>query len=366
MNAKGRVMTDTIRILSIDGGGIRGIIPAMVIQALLGERKAQDVFHIIAGTSTGGIIACGLAKPNPIDIQDVIELYVKHGGEIFRKCLLQPIHYLYDPKYRPNALEQYLTEKFGGTYLSDVSDVELLVPSYAISLPVENPPGNTCAPMFFRSWQARGRQLADPTKRGAHDFKLAAVGRATSAAPTYFPPAQIENRAGQSFAMIDGGVFANNPALCAIVEAIHLYHSRKLLVVSIGTGSEPVRIDAAAARHWGEISWAVPMMSIFMTGSAQTVAFETHEFLGPRDHWRFDISLATKTPQGETVDGAMDDASPANIKALVDKAKQLITTEQNKIAALAKILAEPKAVVAPKDQPPPKGFLLSAESGGVS
>ena len=78
-------MPDSIRILSIDGGGIRGIIPAMVIQALLGELKAQDVFHIIAGTSTGGIIACGLAKPNPIDLQDIINLYIGHGSDIFKK-----------------------------------------------------------------------------------------------------------------------------------------------------------------------------------------------------------------------------------------------------------------------------------------
>jgi len=352
-------MSDTIRILSIDGGGIRGIIPAMVIEALLGERKAQDVFHIIAGTSTGGIIACGLAKPNPIDIKDIIDLYVQHGGEIFKKCLLQPIHYLYDPKYRPNALERYLIEKFGGAYLSDVSNVELLVPSYAISLPVENPPGNTCAPMFFRSWQARGLRLPDAARRETYDFKLAAVGRATSAAPTYFPPARIANRAGQPFTMIDGGVFANNPTLAAIVEAVHLYHSRKLLVVSLGTGSEPVGLDAAAAAHWGDLGWAAPIISVFMAGSAQTVAFETDELLGEHQHWRLDISLATKTPEGEVVDGAMDDASPQNIKALVDKAKQLIATEHRRIEHLAKILAEPKAVVAPKDRPPPKGFLLA-------
>jgi hypothetical protein len=75
-------MSDSIRILSIDGGGIRGIIPAMVIQALLGALKARDVFHIIAGTSTGGIIACGLAKPNPVSLQGIIDLYVEHGSEI--------------------------------------------------------------------------------------------------------------------------------------------------------------------------------------------------------------------------------------------------------------------------------------------
>jgi len=78
-------MSNNIRILSIDGGGIRGIIPAMVIQALLGELEARDVFHIIAGTSTGGIIACGLAKPNPISLKSIINLYKEHGSEIFKK-----------------------------------------------------------------------------------------------------------------------------------------------------------------------------------------------------------------------------------------------------------------------------------------
>ena len=355
-------MSHTIRILSIDGGGIRGIIPAMVIQALLRERKAQDVFHIIAGTSTGGIIACGLAKPNPIGLQDLIDLYVGHGGEIFKKCPLHPVHYLYGPKYRPNALEQYLTAELGGTYLSDVRDVELLVPSYAISLPVEDPPGNTCAPMFFRSWQARGMQLPSGAKRDEYDFALDAVARATSAAPTYFPPAAIANKAGQPFVMIDGGVFANNPALCAIVEAVHLYHSRKLLVVSIGTGSEPVGVNAAAAARWGDLGWAVPMISIFTAGSAQTVAFETDELLG-HHQWRLDVSLATATPEGEMVDGVMDDASPANIKALVDKANQLIGDNRETIEDLRQVLAGPKAAVQPKDRPPRKGLLAAPENG---
>jgi hypothetical protein len=67
-------MAERIRILSIDGGGIRGITPAMVIKALLGDVKAQDAFHIIAGTSTGGIIACGLAKPDPVSIQKIVDL----------------------------------------------------------------------------------------------------------------------------------------------------------------------------------------------------------------------------------------------------------------------------------------------------
>jgi patatin-like phospholipase/acyl hydrolase len=146
---------DVVRILSIDGGGIRGIIPAMVVKELLGVLKAQDVFHIITGTSTGGIIACGLAKPTPIDVNDIVDLYVKHGGEIFKKGILDKFHFLHGAEYQPNALENYLGSKFSQVWLSDVQNVELLVPSYAIGLPDDT----QSLPMFFRSWQARGRSL---------------------------------------------------------------------------------------------------------------------------------------------------------------------------------------------------------------
>jgi len=355
-------MSDSIRILSIDGGGIRGIIPAMVIQALLGKLKAQDVFHIIAGTSTGGIIACGLAKPNPISLQDIINLYVEHGSEIFKKGLIDWSHYLGGPRYNPTALEKYLASQLGNTYLSEVKDVELLVPSYAIGLPKEKPPGNTCAPMFFRSWQARGLLLPEGANGDDYDFKLVSIARATSAAPTYFPPATIANKAEQLFSMIDGGVFANNPTICAMVEAYHLYHSTNFMVVSIGTGSEPIRINASDAANWGDFRWAVPMLSIFQDGSSQTVSVETDELLG-NYHCRLNISLTTRTPEGETVNPSMDDASPGNITALRHKAEQLIEAEHNRIENLAKVLAEPKTNIQPKAKIPEKGILVQLRTG---
>src|ERR1700683_1678574 len=254
-------MSDSIRILSIDGGGIRGIIPAVVLQALLGSVKAQSAFHLIAGTSTGGIIACGLAKPNPIELADIINLYVKHGGEIFKKGIGNVAHYVRGARYAPTALEQYLTTEFGSTALSEVRDAELLVPSYAITLPKPDASGNTCAPMFFRSWQARGLLLGPGVRSQEYGFPQASIARAASAAPTYFPSATIVNKAGQSFSMIDGGVFANNPTMTAIVEAYHLYHSKNIMVVSLGTGIEPLRINASKASNWGDIFWEEPMIT---------------------------------------------------------------------------------------------------------
>jgi uncharacterized protein len=272
-------MADVVRILSIDGGGIRGIIPTMVLQAILGKTKAQDAFHIIAGTSTGGIIASALSKPNPLSLDQILSLYVDHGYEIFDKDAENRFHAVGGPRYQPDALESQLKAQLGDTYLSEVKDTELLVPSYAIKLPEPDVNGNTSAPMFFRSWQARGVLLTGkPADK--NDFKLADIARATSAAPTYFPPVSIQNKTGQSFTMIDGGVFANNPTVCAMVEAYHLYHSTEFLIVSLGTGSVPVRIDADAAAGWGDIAWAGPIISILMDGNSQTVGFEVNELLG--------------------------------------------------------------------------------------
>jgi hypothetical protein len=140
---------EVVRILSIDGGGIRGIIPAIVVNKLLGNIRAQDAFHIITGTSTGGIIASGLAKPNPMTPQEIVNLYVDKGTSIFRE--IDPGSG--GPKYNANVLLGYLGEEFNKTRLSDINvsgtEAELLVPSYAIGLPKEKPPATLVRQCFF-------------------------------------------------------------------------------------------------------------------------------------------------------------------------------------------------------------------------
>jgi hypothetical protein len=152
--------------------------------------------------------------------------------------------------------------------------------------------------------------------------------------------------------MIDGGIFANNPTASAIVETYHLYHSTDFLIVSLGTGSVPVQIDANAAAGWGDLEWASPIITILMAGTAQTVAFEVQELFGDDQYTRLDISLATLTPQGETVDPAMDDALDGNLTALQDKANQLIDGQKTQIQSLAAALATPKAKLSPKTSLP--------------
>jgi patatin-like phospholipase/acyl hydrolase len=334
-------MADTIRILSIDGGGIRGIIPATVLGEILGGRRAQDVFHMIAGTSTGGIIACGLCKPNPLTPNALIDLYAKHGSKIFKRPLIWsfPGSNLLEEKYDSEELEAQLLRILGDTFLSEVVDVDLLVPSYAIELAEARPNGETRAPMFFNSWRARGEGLTGNAKPKDYDFPLREVALATSAAPTYFEPAAVKSASGQVYGMIDGGVFANNPAMCALAAAYQRYGINKdYVVVSLGTGFLQRPIPLREAKGWGLAGWARPILSVLMDGSADTVAYQLDQIPGTQ-HFRFDIPLGVEQGDRHGVNDDFDDASPANIQALKDKAQDLIKRQaagiKKAVAALA-------------------------------
>ena len=127
-----------IRILSIDGGGIRGIIPARILQRIeeATGKRARDLFHMIAGTSTGGIIGCGLTIGKTA--HQMGDLYAAQGGEIFHRSLWErvtTVDGLSNPDYDPRPLELVLYRELGDIWLSQTSGAELLVPSYAIQLP---------------------------------------------------------------------------------------------------------------------------------------------------------------------------------------------------------------------------------------
>ena len=337
-------MEQTVRILCIDGGGIRGIIPARVLKEILGDRPAHDVFHLIAGTSTGGIICCGLAKPKPMTPAELMDLYVEHGSHIFARPLLRrlPGAALIEERYSAKALERHLMACLGNFRLSDVADLDLFVPSYAIQLPKPRTNGETRAPMFFTSWRARGEDLPLGARKEEYDFYLRDVARATSAAPTYFEPADIENTRGETFGMIDGGVFANNPTMCAFVAAKRRYPTaKKFIVVSLGTGFLQRPISLERAKGWGIISWISPLLSVLMDGNGDTVCYQAEQMLGS-DHYRFDIPLGVKRTDLHAVNDDFDDASRENIQALLAKADDLVDRERGRIEPVASILRGPK------------------------
>jgi patatin-like phospholipase/acyl hydrolase len=320
-----------IKILSIDGGGIRGIIPAMVL-AELEERSGRpiaELFDLIAGTSTGGILALGLVKPGPSgrpehSARKLASLYEKEGHRIFSTSLwrrLRTAGSVVEEKYSAEGLEGVLREYFGETRLRDAL-TEVIVTSYDTERRM---------PFFFKSRHARVRE--------EYDFPMRLVARATSAAPTYFEPLKLDAVSGDDYySLIDGGVYANNPAMCGYVEARATHpEAEDFLVVSLGTGemTRPLRYDEV--RGWGLASWAQPILQVVFDGVSSTVDYQLRQLLPPKDgarrYFRFQTRLDPSCDD-------MDDASAENVRTLRLLGEKLVRDQQDDFGELCRVLIQ--------------------------
>ncbi len=299
-----------MKVLAIDGGGIRGLIPALVLAEIESRtgRRIGECFDLLAGTSTGGIIACALAKPDPLPASELAALYVEEGPKIFRRGLLKRIFSvegLVDERYEDDGLNDALRRYLGSARLSDCSP-GVFVTAYEIE---------DRKAFFFRSDRAR----RDP----ASDFTLVDAARATSGAPTYFEPARVRDVAGaRSYALVDGGVFAVNPSMCALAEV----RGQLDLLASLGTGTQTRPYRYEKARWWGQLEWARPLLDIVFDGVADTVDFQLAGLLGDR-------YVRLQTPLLEASDD-LDDAGEENLAALRREAERLIEERSEEIDAL--------------------------------
>ena len=293
-------MPKTIRILSLDGGGIRGLIPAVILGKLerLTGQPAASLFDLVAGTSTGGILALGLSRPGPdgrplYAAEQMAELYEKEGSTIFSTSLwrkIRSVGSLTEERYPAHGIESVLQRFFGASRLKDAC-TDVIVPSYEIE---------RRTPFFFRSAMAR--------ERADYDFPMWLAARATSAAPTYFEPVKLP--AGKDYwALIDGGMFANNPAMCALVEARSRHpEASEFVVVSVGTGVRVKRFAVEEAQKWGAARWIRPVLDIVLDGSSATVDYQLRQLL-ESDYHRFQVSL-------QPGEDAMDDVRPQTLRKL--------------------------------------------------
>lgn len=352
-------MSDAVRVLSIDGGGIRGIIPAMLLAEV--ERRTGkriwELFSLLAGTSTGGILALGLTKPNddgqPYSAEDLVGLYEEHGGKIFARSVwhrARAIGNVVEEKYPSGPIEEVLNDYFQDRRLADaLSDV--LVSSYEIERRL---------PFFFRSSRAR----TDPE----YDFPMKQVARATSAAPTYFEPAKIDvksNGVDDYYALIDGGVYANNPTLCAYVEATTTHGRREpteFVVLSLGTGQLTRRLPYDETKDWGLARWAQPILDVVFDGVSDTVDYQMRQLLTCEDKIDRYFRLQTTLNIGND---DLDDASRTNIRVLKILAEDLIRQQSKALDAVcAQLLTgAPARLLAPElsPLPPPPGIAGRAE-----
>jgi hypothetical protein len=330
-------MPELVKVLSIDGGGIRGIIPAAVLADL--ERRLDapiaERFDLITGTSTGGIIALGLTAPSgngkPANsAAALVELYKSEGHKIFSRSVwheIRAVGNMLEEKYPASGVESVLRQYLGEARLKDAV-TEVFITAYEIEDRI---------PWFFSS--------RDAATRDGYDFAMWEVGRATSAAPTYFEPARLpaENERGY-WAFVDGGVFANNPALCGLTEATTNYRrehegeSPDILLVSLGTGELTRTIPYDKAKEWGLLGWAHPLLSVIFDGVSKTVDFQVAELCRvtgapPERYYRMQVSLKDYGSDD------LDDASGTNIAALERHARELIERESDNLDAIANALS---------------------------
>jgi hypothetical protein len=250
---------ETFRILSIDGGGVRGVFAAKALVDLeeATARPLRRCFDLICGTSTGGIIALGLALGKPAS--EVLDLYREHGGAIFPANRKGRFKGIWRPRYGNAALREALHSAFRDRSLAEAQS-RLCIPSIDIQ---------TGKPRVFKT-DHRGDEFQN-------DWKLTAleVGLATSAAPIFFPAAIADS----DRAMIDGGLWANNPALVGIGETTLLgYKLDQIELLSVGTGSTRFTMDGVDAQRAGLLRWAPKIVDVIFQVQSQFV----HNLLRPR------------------------------------------------------------------------------------
>lgn len=298
---------DTIKILSIDGGGIRGIIPALLLAEIerVTNKKIYELFDFFAGTSTGGILTLLLNRPNPISASELVGLYDGNDGkEIFKKNFLTPLNYIFKgPKYSENGIDSVLSAKLEDFCLKDALK-PVLITSY------ETESRNAT---FFCNYDIRYQNL-----------HLKDIAEATSAAPTYFEPKNIQNYG----TFIDGGIAANNPAMCAYVEVLKLLRkqgidpdSKKIMIVSLGTGTATNSYCYNEMKHWTPIDWIKgPLISSIFDANSNTVEYQLKQILKPDCYYRFQLQL----PNEKGAD-ALDNTDDKNL----DRLKNLTTSYIN-------------------------------------
>lgn len=338
-----------ITILSIDGGGIRGIIPATILsfleselQKLDGEEaRLADYFDVIAGTSTGGLVTAMLTAPNEKNrplfaAKDITDFYLHHCPKIFHQdkspfaSAANLIRSLAGPKYDGKYLHQIVKEKLGDIKL-DQTLTNVVIPTFDIK---------RLQPTVFSTYEVK--------KNPSINALLSDICIATSAAPTYLPAHRFETKDAtgstlREFDLIDGGMAANNPALVAMNAVMKELNGSdnsdsfpiqpteysRYLVLSLGTGSpkSEEKYDANEAAEWGLLGWltsehSTPLVDVFMQASSDMVDFHISTVFKALNSEENYIRIQDDTLSGNL--SSVDIATEENLKNLVKVGEDLL------------------------------------------
>lgn len=271
-------MEERYHVLSLDGGGIRGLLTSRILERLEQARPGfLDSLDLIAGTSSGGIIALGLAAG--LTAQRVSSLFRDRGGEIFPADLgdaLGDVDRLAIADYPSVPLHEELHDVFGDITLGELKK-HVVVSAFDLDTVVPGDDG-------LRAWKPKFFQNFDTDPNDLEEL-VVDVAMRTSAAPTYFPMYQ---------GYVDGGVVANNPSVCALAQALDPRAAARPLahvsLLSVGTGINP-RFVQGYDYDWGLLQWAPNLVGIMLGGVSGVADFQCRQILGER-YLRIDPLLA--------------------------------------------------------------------------
>ncbi|KAI3453172.1 hypothetical protein Pfo_009835 [Paulownia fortunei] len=342
-----------ITVLSIDGGGIKGILPAVILdflesqlQELDGEEvRLADYFDVIAGTSTGGLVTAMLTSPDENNrplyaAKDIKPFYLDNCPKIFPQMHTffpfgKLLKSLLGPLYHGQHLHSVLKEKLNSIKLSQAI-TNVIIPAFDIK---------RLQPVIFSTYEAKRSPLLDA--------KFSDICISTSAAPTFLPGHEFvtkdENGNVREYNLIDGGVAANNPTLIAITEVtkqmfdsnIDFFRMRpidypRLLIISIGTGAARIdeKYNIKRAAKWGILDWLLyggttPLLEIFSQASADMVDFHSSmifQALYSEDNY---LRIQDDTLSG--IENSVDVATKENLGRLVTIGESLLKNPVSRV-----------------------------------
>ncbi len=321
-------MGKAVRILSIDGGGIRGILPATFLAALE-ERLQQvkedpnirlsDYFDFITGTSTGGLLTCVYLAPDETDAKrprftarQAVEFYFAYGGSSFTEQEKAGFH-----KYSPEGLEAQLR-----LFFKDLKLSQLIKPCCITAYDLIH-----TEPYLFLSHKAVG----DPRS----DFYIRSVIRSTSALPGVFPPAKAVCMAERNYTFIDGSIFAYNPAFFAYMQArLTFPQADSFFLLSLGTGLATTAYTDAQTDDSSEKNWARMLANIAFDAHSDMVNFQLEDIFKNKPN----SAYLRLQPSLHGLNKEMDNVSMENIMGLAKAGEGFVRTNEKTLTDIVEIL----------------------------
>jgi patatin-like phospholipase/acyl hydrolase len=263
------------RVLAIDGGGIRGIVTTVMMQRLAatpGLEGFLDNVDLVAGTSTGGLLALGIARG--LSLEEMRNIYIDDGPEIFDDSWIDDLldlGKLRGADYKTAPMRRVLKRILGETTTLGQLEKKVLITTFDLDNEDQKKRRRTWKPKLFHNFPGPGSDRSELAYN---------VGLYTSAAPTYFPSVD---------GYVDGGVYANNPAMCALAQTQDQRYMdppvdvKDVVLLSLGTGTSLFYIKGKT-HDWGYAQWIKPLISLMLDGISGIADYQCQQMLRDRYH----------------------------------------------------------------------------------